>query len=93
MEASLQALICARRAPHLENARDIRGLIEAVRIVLDSAQAAQLDAALGPLTPDQISTMAAHQRLPRSPRCPELDPDTATPQFCRLQMARLQPPS
>ena len=45
MEASLQALICARLAPHTENARDICGLIDAAR----------LDTALGPLTSGRIS--------------------------------------
>ena len=71
METSLQALICARRAPHPENARNICGLIDAARRHLDPAQAALIDATLGPLTPDQISIWRAHQHLPRYPaaRC------------------------
>lgn len=85
MEASLQALICARRAPHPENARDICGLIDAARTHLDSAQAAQIDAALGPLTPEQASIWRHTSAYPATPR-PGADPDTATPQFA-AQMA------
>ncbi len=85
MEASLQALICARQAPHPENARDICGLIDAARTQLDSAQAAQLEAALGPLTPKQASIWRHTSTYPATP-LPGADPNTATPEFA-AQMA------
>ena len=86
METSLQALICARQAPHPENARDIRGLIDAARDLLGPAQAAPIEAALGPLTPDQISIWRHTSTYPATP-LPGADPNTATPQFA-AQMAK-----
>ena len=86
METSLHALICARRAPHPENARDIRGLIDAARRNLGPAHTALIDAALGPLTPDQISIWRHASTYPATP-LPGADPDTATPQFA-AQMAK-----
>ena len=86
METSLQALICARRAPHPENARSICGLINAARRQLDPAQAALIDAALGPLTPDQISIWRHTSTYPATP-LPGADPNTATPEFA-AQMAK-----
>ena len=86
METSLRALICARQAPHPENARDIRGLIDAARDLLGPAQVAPIEAALGPLTPDQISIWRHTSTYPATP-LPGADPDTATPQFA-AQMAK-----
>ncbi|WP_419924017.1 nucleotidyltransferase domain-containing protein [Candidatus Poriferisocius sp.] len=86
METSLQALVCARQAPHPENARDIRGLIDAARDLLGPAQVAPIEAALGPLTPDQISIWRHTSTYPATP-LPGADPDTATPQFA-AQMAK-----
>ncbi|WP_420431931.1 nucleotidyltransferase domain-containing protein [Candidatus Poriferisocius sp.] len=85
METSLQALICARRAPHLENTRSICGLIDAARRHLDPAQAALIDATLGPLAPDQISIWRHTSTYPATP-LPGADPNAATPEFA-AQMA------
>ncbi|WP_419925434.1 nucleotidyltransferase domain-containing protein [Candidatus Poriferisocius sp.] len=85
METSLQALICTRRAPHPENARSIWGLIDAARRHLDPAQAALIDATLGPLTPDQISIWRHTSTYPAIP-LPGADPNAATPEFA-AQMA------
>ena len=86
METLLQALICARRAPHPENARDICGLIDAARRHLHPAQAALIDASLGLLTPDEISIWRHTSTYPATP-LPGADPNAATPEFA-AQMAK-----